>query len=108
RDLGPFRCLFGVIAVFGVNGFGASADRVEHGAGAAAAAADEADLYLEVVARGGVDVWGAEGRDCRSAGDGGGLEEIASGNGGSGRVIRIVHWILPGRSVRDFASWGVF
>src|SRR4051794_5580376 len=77
---GALSDVFRVVGVFGVDDFGSGTNTVHQRAGTAAAAADEADPYLKVVAAGGMDVRGTEGGECAGAGDGGGLEEVAAGN----------------------------
>src|SRR6476620_11098391 len=91
RDFRAFGDVFGMVGVFWVDDIGAGADGVEERAGAAAAAANEADFYDEVVAAGGMDMRGMEGGECAGAGDGGGFEEIAAGDGGVCCIIGIVH-----------------
>src|SRR4051812_31161899 len=75
RRFRTFGDVFGVVRVLWVDDFGSGADAVDERAGSAAAAADEADLYNEVVAAGGVNMRSMKGGECTGADGGGGLEE---------------------------------
>ena len=66
RDGRAFGDVLGVVAFFGVNAFDGGADGVEHGAGAAPAATDDADLHAGVFfERSGVDVRAPSWRRAR-------------------------------------------